>query len=730
MAPTPYKRTFSFTGSVSANPNFVPAAYGSNNDGELDQVAACTAAIIASLNLIQRSDGALANGIVTLDSMAPGLLAIFQGYINQSAANASAAAASAVQSANGAVAAATYAAASQGSANSATGSATAAAGPAWAAAGSALTAQAAATQAVTSLAGGAFPAASAGVFGMTRSAFATTIVPTTVSAIVLAGYAAIGDLGAGARMIRGTSAGYNAIQDATGAWWNLDVASLRVISVGYFGAVDDDATDNTAAFQACAAVCNATTKVMHIPGRGGIFRVGRSGTPANGAGGWVLLNTGFCGEGMSKSYIRNMSPTANLIYASRQTPFRGENVNFLPGTTTPTAAACICLDAPSGQYSTADTITNCAFGGQNIDILANRCDFPYFGRNFSNGYIQCHIALNNQDNEDYGDQVITDSVFDTNVAGAFGIIQYGAGGLKATGNKCQGGTGFYSAQFTGGTTSSTSDLIIANNSIENCAGPVVAFNRANGSTMTFGNIQILDNQFAIDGPTLIDVEGTWLNNIKIAGNILGMVRGGSAIVIVGAQNFDIWDNSFIGFFSGAGTVGYIGINIDATASGRIGQNTFVGCDNPVNCASQNVKHEWGYVRQRPQLASPTVTAGPQIGTGYQTVQAFVLAPPANGRMIVDLYVDGTVAGFAGCTAVATYLVRYDGTGFTVTVLNQASLPAYPANPSTTSASFTFTYNQSGAALQIGVAFNAPAAGTSFQATCNVKAGIGQFAMAA
>ena len=137
MAPTPYHRTFSFTGSVSANPNFVPAAYGSSNDGELDQVAACTSAIIASLAQIQRSDGALANGIVTLDSMAASVLGIFQGYISQTAANASAAAASAVQAANQAVAAAAYVGAIAASAANASASATAAAGSAASAAASA-----------------------------------------------------------------------------------------------------------------------------------------------------------------------------------------------------------------------------------------------------------------------------------------------------------------------------------------------------------------------------------------------------------------------------------------------------------------------------------------------------------------------------------------------------------------------------------------------------------------
>lgn len=102
MAPLPYKRTFSFTGSVSANPTFVPAAFGVGVDAELDQIGAVIVATETSLGLIQRADGALANGIVTLDSMATGLLATFQGYVAASAASATQAAASNTSAANNA----------------------------------------------------------------------------------------------------------------------------------------------------------------------------------------------------------------------------------------------------------------------------------------------------------------------------------------------------------------------------------------------------------------------------------------------------------------------------------------------------------------------------------------------------------------------------------------------------------------------------------------------------
>lgn len=67
QAPTPYARTHSFAGWSINNPNTQqPGAW---IDSELNAVGANTGSIITRLGLVQRSDGALQNGIVTLDAM-------------------------------------------------------------------------------------------------------------------------------------------------------------------------------------------------------------------------------------------------------------------------------------------------------------------------------------------------------------------------------------------------------------------------------------------------------------------------------------------------------------------------------------------------------------------------------------------------------------------------------------------------------------------------------------
>lgn len=72
-APTPYNRIFSFTNFQTANPS-LPLP-GNEVDAELNAVKATTDATIASLSLIQRSDGQLANQSVGPQQLLPSLLA-------------------------------------------------------------------------------------------------------------------------------------------------------------------------------------------------------------------------------------------------------------------------------------------------------------------------------------------------------------------------------------------------------------------------------------------------------------------------------------------------------------------------------------------------------------------------------------------------------------------------------------------------------------------------------
>lgn len=129
--PTKYTRSYSFSGYQATNPSQpLPAP---QVDNELENIEQSLGEAIDAVNDVRRADGALVNGIVTLDSLADEV----RDDIGEGAtASAAAAAASAVASANSAIA-------SEDSADASASSATAAANSAAAAQGSANSAAAA-----------------------------------------------------------------------------------------------------------------------------------------------------------------------------------------------------------------------------------------------------------------------------------------------------------------------------------------------------------------------------------------------------------------------------------------------------------------------------------------------------------------------------------------------------------------------------------------------------------
>lgn len=73
--PVPYTVTYSFgahTGQISA----------AQLDNQFDAIAAASSQAVTALQDIRRSDGQLKNGIVTLDSLAPSLIADIAAALN------------------------------------------------------------------------------------------------------------------------------------------------------------------------------------------------------------------------------------------------------------------------------------------------------------------------------------------------------------------------------------------------------------------------------------------------------------------------------------------------------------------------------------------------------------------------------------------------------------------------------------------------------------------------
>ena len=94
-------------------------------------------------------------------------------------------------------------------------------------------------------------AARAAALGMARADVASTFIPPSLKSIRIGGYATAGD-GCQAEMVRGSSTGPAAIQDALGQWWQLDLSG-GTANLRCFGAKGDDTADDTTATRAWMA---------------------------------------------------------------------------------------------------------------------------------------------------------------------------------------------------------------------------------------------------------------------------------------------------------------------------------------------------------------------------------------------------------------------------------------------------------------------------------------------
>lgn len=104
--------------------------------------------------------------------------------------------------------------------------------------------------------------------GITRSEIATRYIP--VNAFYVSGESAEGDLGAGALYVTGTSGGPRAVQDASGAWFELSCPVL--VNVGWFGAKGDGTGDDQPAIQAAIDRATALSRPCYMPP--GLYQIG------------------------------------------------------------------------------------------------------------------------------------------------------------------------------------------------------------------------------------------------------------------------------------------------------------------------------------------------------------------------------------------------------------------------------------------------------------------------
>lgn len=354
----------------------------------------------------------------------------------------------------------------------------------------------------------------------------------------------------------------------------LDVGSYP--NILQFGGVDDGtATDDTAAFNAMAAYCNAAGLPGYVP-------PAKLGFSTNGG---HSFKYGLIGAGGWRSKLIITHPTNDIITGS---DFYGGNYDgiYYFASVARTAGRTIAIDTPSMSNALGASIRYNKFQNGYNDIHLIRANVTSVEGNQSVDFQRHFLILENRDFPDNGDYSIIGNVWDTSAAGAqAGILQYSAGGARILNNKGGRGTFGYQLELGGPEAASTSILIMKGNSFEGQTVGQVRLGRQDGSLAQFLHVIIDGNEFAgaPAGNAAIELDSgdDFISNVIFTSNVVQFT--GTALAVSTCKAIMIASNVFQAF-GGAS----VGISSSGTATGNIGLNTYLNVTTPVSNSAAGV----------------------------------------------------------------------------------------------------------------------------------------------
>jgi hypothetical protein len=178
------------------------------------------------------------------------------------------------------------------------------------------------------------------------------------------------------------------------------------------------------------------------------------------------------------------------------------------------------------------------------------------------------VNIQNTNNSDSGDSCISDCFINTGVTAGYGIYHQSSGGLKVVNNKLLGGSSGYVLAWVGST---SADILLSNNSIEDTTNFGIYFSRASG-TGSVGSVCVTGNEINCPNGIETDTSGV-LTLLNITGNVINVQStSGQCIVLNNVSNFIIGPN----VHNGQGGGSPVGISTTSTCSnGKIQPQTFV-----------------------------------------------------------------------------------------------------------------------------------------------------------
>jgi hypothetical protein len=254
----------------------------------------------------------------------------------------------------------------------------------------------------------------------------------------------------------------------------------------------------------------------------------------------------WLGSGMENTLIKSVNTNTNLITITSVNPVEFYDLSFgvQDGLGPMTAGSFLSFDpvSYSNQYS---KIIRVAFNnGYNfintVDAMFIDIDSCYFNRYTGNA-----INIGNGLLPDGGDSSITNCTFNNGSGTA--VYQVNSGGLRITNNKFLGGNYSYYGNYSGGFAARTGQLIISNNSFDQCFIANIAF--AKSTDTVFTGVSITNNIIIASAGKygiLVNAYGgsTFLYQMLIGNNLFYLRNTAVGIHLASCDGVSITPNRF------------------------------------------------------------------------------------------------------------------------------------------------------------------------------------------
>lgn len=252
------------------------------------------------------------------------------------------------------------------------------------------------------------------------------------------------------------------------------------------------------------------------------------------------------GSGMKNTMIKSTNTNTNLVTITAVEPVEIYDLSFgVQDGLGPMTGGSFLLFNPVSASNEYSKIVRCAFNNCFNAINFVDAMFWIVDSCYLQGYSNYAIKVSNDLLPDGGDSIITNCTFNNGTGTA--IFQSNSGGLRITNNKFLGGDYGYLGEYLGGFANRTGQLIISDNSFDQCNIANIAFSKL---TDTVFSMPVIEDNIIVTSPGCYGIlvnayaAETFLYQMTIGGNLFYLRNTATGIHLASCDSVSIHPNHF------------------------------------------------------------------------------------------------------------------------------------------------------------------------------------------